>query len=85
MSLFPLRLIPHTTNFNFMRVRWVSIGIAALLVIAAIVLWNVAQRAMTAEAPPPHTAPRMSAPSAKRTCAGASHGSSWCPTRDWCA
>ena len=36
MSLFPLRLIPHTTNFNFMRVRWVSIGIAALLVIAAI-------------------------------------------------
>ena len=31
MSLFPLRLIPHTTNFNFMRVRWVSIGIAALL------------------------------------------------------
>ena len=36
MSLFPLRLIPHTTNFNFMRVRWVSIGIAALLAIAAI-------------------------------------------------
>ena len=36
MSLFPLRLIPHTTNFNFMRVRWVSIGVAALLVIAAI-------------------------------------------------
>ena len=31
MSHFPLRLIPHTTNFNFMRVRWVSIGIAALL------------------------------------------------------
>lgn len=36
MSLFPLRLIPHTTNFNFMRVRWVSIGIAALLAVAAI-------------------------------------------------
>lgn len=36
MSLFPLRLIPHTTNFNFMRVRWVSIGIAALLALAAI-------------------------------------------------
>ncbi|MEJ2788774.1 MULTISPECIES: protein translocase subunit SecF [unclassified Pseudoxanthomonas] len=36
MSLFPLRLIPNTTNFNFMRVRWVSIAIAALLTVAAI-------------------------------------------------
>ena len=36
MALFPLQLIPNNTNFNFMRVRWVSIGIAALLVIAAI-------------------------------------------------
>ena len=36
MSLFPLRLIPHTTNFNFMRVRWVSIAIAAALALAAI-------------------------------------------------
>ena len=36
MSLFPLRLIPHTTNFNFMRVRWVSIAIAALLTVGAI-------------------------------------------------
>ncbi len=36
MSLFPLRLIPHVTHFNFMRVRWVSIAIAALLTIAAI-------------------------------------------------
>ena len=36
MSLFPLRLIPNTTNFNFMRVRWISIGVATLLAVAAI-------------------------------------------------
>ncbi|HEY5973044.1 MAG TPA: protein translocase subunit SecF [Pseudoxanthomonas sp.] len=36
MSIFPLRLIPENTNFNFMRVRWVSITIAAVLTLAAI-------------------------------------------------
>ncbi|WP_312162293.1 helix-turn-helix domain-containing protein [Phenylobacterium sp.] len=36
-----------------------------MLVIAAIVLWNVAQRAMTADAPPPHTAPAAAMAKAK--------------------
>lgn len=36
-----------------------------MLVIAAIVLWNVAQRAMTADAPPPHTAPAAAIAKAK--------------------
>lgn len=36
-----------------------------LLVIAAIVLWNVAQRAMTQDAPPPHTAPASAMAKAK--------------------
>ena len=36
MSLFPLRLIPENTNFNFMRVRWVSIAFAIALTLAAI-------------------------------------------------
>lgn len=36
-----------------------------MLVIAAIVLWNVAQRAMTADAPPPHTAPPAAIAKAK--------------------
>ena len=36
-----------------------------MLVLAAIVLWNVAQRAMTAEAPPPHTAPAAAIAKAK--------------------
>lgn len=36
MSLFPLRLIPESTNFNFMRVRWVSITFALIVTVAAI-------------------------------------------------
>lgn len=36
-----------------------------MLVIAAIVLWNVAQRAMTQDAPPPHTAPAAAMDKAK--------------------
>ena len=36
MSLFPLRLIPHTPNVNFMRLRWPSIVITIVLTIAAI-------------------------------------------------
>lgn len=36
-----------------------------MLVLAAIVLWNIAQRAMTADAPPPHTAPAAAIAKAK--------------------
>jgi preprotein translocase subunit SecF len=36
MSLFPLRLIPHTPNVNFMRLRWPSIVITIVLTIVAI-------------------------------------------------
>src|SRR5690606_41497459 len=36
MKLFPLHLIPASPNVDFMRLRWVSIGLAvALAVIAA--------------------------------------------------
>jgi cytoskeleton protein RodZ len=37
--------------------RFTAIIIGAVLLIGAIVLWNLAQRAMTASAPPPPTAP----------------------------
>lgn len=36
MKLFPLHLIPNDTRVDFMRLRWISIGIAALLMFAAI-------------------------------------------------
>jgi preprotein translocase subunit SecF len=36
MSIFPLRLIPATPNIDFMRVRWVSIAVTALLAAVAI-------------------------------------------------
>ena len=36
MSMFPLRLIPHVTHFDFMRLRWVSIAMAVALTVAAI-------------------------------------------------
>jgi preprotein translocase subunit SecF len=36
MSFFPLRLIPHTPNIDFMRLRWPSIIITIVLTIAAI-------------------------------------------------
>lgn len=38
---------------------------AGMLVLAAIILWNVAQRAMTQDAPPPHTAPAAAQAKAK--------------------
>ena len=36
MKLFPLHLIPNDTNFNFMRLRWISLGVALLLAVVAI-------------------------------------------------
>lgn len=36
MSIFPLRLIPHTPNLDFMRLRWPSIVITIALTVAAI-------------------------------------------------
>ena len=36
MKLFPLHLIPNDTKFDFMRTRWIAIGIAALVFIAAL-------------------------------------------------
>lgn len=36
MSLFPLRLIPSTPRIDFMRVRWISIAISAILMAVAI-------------------------------------------------
>jgi preprotein translocase subunit SecF len=36
MKLFPLHLVPNDTNINFMRLRWVSLGVAVLLAVAAI-------------------------------------------------
>ncbi|MGN7725823.1 protein translocase subunit SecF [Luteimonas sp. 22616] len=35
MKLFPLHLIPASPNVNFMRLRWISIGVAILLAVAA--------------------------------------------------
>lgn len=37
MKLFPLHLIPNDTNVDFMRLRWVSLTIALLLAVAAVV------------------------------------------------
>lgn len=37
--------------------RLTLIVVGGMLVLAAIILWNVAQRAMSQDAPPPHTAP----------------------------
>lgn len=36
MKLFPLHLIPNDTNFNFMRLRWFSLGVALLLAVVAV-------------------------------------------------
>ena len=36
MSLFPLRLIPATPSIDFMRLRWVAIGVTVLLMVAAM-------------------------------------------------
>ena len=37
--------------------RWAAIVVGVVVILAAIILWNVAQRAMTANAPPSPTAP----------------------------
>ena len=36
MKLFPLHLVPNDTNINFMRLRWISLGVAMLLAVGAI-------------------------------------------------
>ncbi len=36
MNIFPLRLIPYETHIDFMRLRWVSIGISVLLMAVSI-------------------------------------------------
>lgn len=36
MKIFPLHLIPNDTNFNFMRLRWVSMAIAILLAVVSV-------------------------------------------------
>jgi len=36
MKLFPLHLIPNDTRIDFMRIRWVSITIAALLFVVSV-------------------------------------------------
>ena len=36
MNIFPLTLIPNDTRIDFMKMRWVSLGIAALLFVASI-------------------------------------------------
>lgn len=36
MNIFPLRLIPATPNIDFMRLRWVSVAVFALLTVATI-------------------------------------------------
>ncbi len=36
MKLFPLHLVPNDTNINFMRLRWISLGVAIFLAVGAI-------------------------------------------------
>ena len=36
MKLFPLHLVPNDTNINFMRLRWISLGVALLLALGAV-------------------------------------------------
>jgi preprotein translocase subunit SecF len=36
MKIFPIQLIPHNTNIDFMRLRWVSLLITALLFVGVI-------------------------------------------------
>ena len=36
MKIFPLTLIPNDTRIDFMKMRWVAMGVAALLFIASI-------------------------------------------------
>lgn len=41
--------------------RWAAIVVGVVVILAAIIVWNVAQRAMTANAPPSPTAPAKAA------------------------
>lgn len=50
--------------------RLTMIVVAGLLIIGAIVLWNVAQHAMAARQPPPHTAPETAVAAAPANPAG---------------
>lgn len=36
MKLFPLHLVPNDTRIDFMRLRWISISIAAIMAVVAI-------------------------------------------------
>ncbi|MEO6102918.1 MAG: protein translocase subunit SecF [Pseudoxanthomonas sp.] len=36
MKLFPLHLVPNDTNIDFMRLRWISLGVALLLALGAV-------------------------------------------------
>ena len=36
MKIFPLTLIPDDTRIDFMKMRWVSLGLAALLLVASV-------------------------------------------------
>lgn len=36
MKIFPLTLLPNDANINFMRLRWVSIAVAAIIMFVAI-------------------------------------------------
>ena len=36
MKIFPLHLVPNDTNFDFMRLRWVSLTIALLLAVVSV-------------------------------------------------
>ena len=36
MKIFPLHLIPNDTKFDFLRLRWISVGVAALLFVFSI-------------------------------------------------
>jgi preprotein translocase subunit SecF len=36
MKLFPLHLVPNDTNVNFMRLRWISLGVAVFLAVGPI-------------------------------------------------
>ena len=63
MNIFPLTLIPNNTRIDFMRMRWVSLGIATLLFIASIATiaingwnrFNVAFKTTVKDYQSPHT------------------------------
>ena len=36
MKIFPLTLLPNDANIDFMRLRWISIAVAAIIMFVAI-------------------------------------------------